>query len=65
VTPHTFKGYGVNSSEVTVILERITHWVEIDYNGRTGTEIELDTGKFVRVGHYPDDVKKAVAGVPK
>jgi hypothetical protein len=60
MTPWTFRGYGVNSTDVTVILERITHWFAIDYNGRPGTEIELDTGKAVRVGHYTSDVEKAV-----
>lgn len=60
MTPKTFRGYGVNSSDVTVILERITHWFQIDYNGNPGTEIELDTGKSVRIGHYTSDVEKAV-----
>lgn len=62
MTPHTFRGYGVNSTHVTIILERITHWWPIDYNGATGTEIQLDTGKSVRVGHYDTDVEKIVIG---
>lgn len=63
MTPKTFHGYGVNSASVTVILERITHWWAIDYNGNPGTEIELDTGKSVRIGHYTSDVEKAVRAV--
>jgi hypothetical protein len=60
MTPHEFRGYGVNSGNVTVILERITHWWLIDYNGNHGTEIELDTGKSVRVGCYPAEVENTV-----
>jgi len=62
MTPRTFNGYGVNAPAVTVILERITHWWSIDYNGNHGTEIQLDTGKTVRIGHYTSDVEKAVSG---
>lgn len=60
MTPHKFRGYGVGASDVTVILERITHWWFIDYNGNAGTEIALDTGKSIRVDHYPDVVEKIV-----
>lgn len=60
MTPHEFVGYGVGSPPVTVVLERITHWWLIDYNGNWGTEIALDTGKSIRVRHYPGDVEKAV-----
>jgi hypothetical protein len=60
MTPFTFKGYGVNASDVTVVLEHITHWWPIDYNGLSGTELVLDTGKSLRVGHYTSDVEKAV-----
>ena len=60
MTPRTFKGYGVNSSDVTVILERITHWHSIDYNGNYGTQIFLDTGKSLCVGEYHSTVEKAV-----
>lgn len=59
MTPHRFPGYGL-ADGVTIILERITHWWPIDYNGNCGTEIALDTGKSVRVGVYPSDVEKVV-----
>ena len=70
MTPYEFRGYGVNATHVTIILERITHWWPIDYNGNHGTEIELDTGKSVRVGHYDsavgEIVRRAVNGeVPR
>lgn len=42
-------GYGVGSAEVQIMVDRITHWHSIDYNGNHGTEIYLDTGKSVRV----------------
>jgi hypothetical protein len=60
MTPHEFVGYGVGSHNTTIVLERITHWWLIDYNGNYGTEIALDTGKSVRVGHFPSDVEKIV-----
>lgn len=63
MTPHTFEGYGVGATRVTVILERITHWWPIDYNGNIGTEIQLDTGKAVRVREYHGQVEKIVRGV--
>jgi len=65
MTPHTFRGYGVNATDVTVILERITHWHLIDYNGRYGTEITLDTGKAIRVEDFPSQVEQIVRGVKK
>lgn len=60
MTPHTFRGYGVNANDVTVILERITHWHLVDYNGRPGTRIELDTGKSVTVECFPYQVEQIV-----
>ena len=56
----TFPGYGVNSKEVTFVCSRIVCWSLIDFNGVYGTEIELDTGKAVRVRAWPADVKRAV-----
>lgn len=60
MTPVTFRRYGPNDPAPTVIVERITHWFAIDYNGRPGTEIWLDTGTCIKVGNYPSDVEKAV-----
>lgn len=68
MTPHRFQGYGVNGDDVTVILERITHWSHISYNGNVGTEIYLDTGKTIRVrayaGQVDEIVRKAFAPKP-
>lgn len=65
MTPHEFVGYGAGATNVTVIIERITHWWLIDYNGNYGTAIALDTGKEVRVGHFPSDVEAIVKRVSK
>lgn len=56
----TFPGYGVNSVEVTIVCERILCWSGINYNGNHGTEIQLDSGKSVRVSAFPSDVKRAI-----
>jgi hypothetical protein len=56
----TFRGYGPGSREITVMVERITHWCLIDYNGNYGTRIVLDTNKELNVGEWPDDVEKRV-----
>lgn len=53
----TFKGYGVNAREVTVILDRVTHFYPIDYNGRHGTCIVLDTDAEICVEEWPSAVK--------
>jgi hypothetical protein len=45
---------------VTIVCERIVSFRLIDYNGSYGTVIDLDTGKSVHVGMWPDDFKKAV-----
>jgi hypothetical protein len=64
MTPKTFKGYGVNSPPVTVILERITVYYPVEYNGRHGTCIELDNGKEVTVDEWPETITKAIADMP-
>lgn len=59
MTPLSFKGYGVRGNPVTVIAERITHWIKVESNGNYGTEIHLDTGESVLVGDWYVDVEKA------
>lgn len=61
MNPITFKQYGINQAAPTIIAERITHWYQIDYNGRYGTEIVLDTGAIIRVGEWPHEVEAAIS----
>lgn len=42
---------------VCVIVERITHFYDINYNGNIGTCIVLDTGKEIKVEHSRCDVE--------
>lgn len=56
----TFPGYGPGARAVTVVAARVTHWTGIDYNGRSGTRIYLDTGKEVNVEAYQTEVEKAI-----
>ncbi|OKO98421.1 hypothetical protein [Xenorhabdus eapokensis] len=55
---YDFPPYGVSSRmyPTTVVLERITHFQPIDYNGNSGTAIFLDTGVEVRTSMYSWDV---------
>ena len=41
--------YAVGGGEEYIIAERITNFKMIDYNGRWGTRITLDTGKEINV----------------
>ena len=41
--------YGVGGGVEYIIAERITNFKMIDYNGRWGTRITLDTGKEINV----------------
>ncbi|XWR69554.1 hypothetical protein AHYW_002636 [Providencia manganoxydans] len=57
-------GPGYNSG-VTVVIDRITHFESISFNGIRGTEIHLDTGTAIRTGLNSCDVKKVVEGDSK
>lgn len=59
----TFRGYGVGGHDVSIAVSRITHWERIDYNGRTGTCIYLDTGVSINVGPDPWSVEKSLRAV--
>lgn len=56
----TFNRYGGFGRTVSVMVDRITHFYPIDYNGNYGTTIVLDTGKEVSVEAWSSDVEKAV-----
>jgi superfamily II DNA/RNA helicase len=53
-----FNGYGVNSQDKYIALNRILHFEAINYNGNHGTCIVLDSQDEICVGHFPEDVKK-------
>ncbi|WP_272692026.1 hypothetical protein [Providencia sp. PROV143] len=44
------------------MLERITHFEGISFNGIRGTEIHLDTGVTIRTSMNSCDVQKIVEG---
>lgn len=54
----TFRGYGVQACEVTIVLERVTHWESINYNGVSGVRLYLDTGKEVSIDGYTFEFEK-------
>ncbi len=54
-----FKGYG-RSNEKFVNIERIISFEQISSNGDHGTEIKMDDGTAIRVGHWPIDVSKMI-----
>ncbi|PHM60664.1 hypothetical protein Xsto_03775 [Xenorhabdus stockiae] len=57
---YDFPPYGISSRmyPTTVVLERITHFQPIDYNGNSGTAIFLDTGVEVCTSMCSRDVGK-------
>lgn len=57
---YDFPQYGASGyyAPTTVVLERITHFYPIDYNGNHGTTLVLDTGKEVLTSMWQSDVKK-------
>lgn len=67
MTPITFNRYNPGAEDKTVIIERITHWELIRYNGYRGTRIFLDTGVEVHTREEPHEVeamiKKAFASL--
>lgn len=61
----SFKDYGYSPEPIRVISERITHFYGVDYNGRTGTVIVLDTGKEVTVGEWSGEVQRKIEDAQK
>lgn len=61
----SFQSYGYSAEPVRIISERITHFYGVDYNGRAGTTIVLDTGKEVTVGEYSSAVQRKIEDAQK
>lgn len=55
-----FNRYTPTGSDHTVVVERITHWHHIDYNGVGGTLIHLENGAQIRVGESAHEVERMV-----
>lgn len=66
ITPVEFQPYGAGiSGKHYVIAEHVTNFWQIDYNGNYGTEIQLSTGKTLRVRDWPHDVAKKLKQPPE
>lgn len=61
----SFQSYGFTAEPTYVMSERITHFYGVDYNGRSGTTIVLDTGKEVTVGEYASAVQRKIEDAQK
>lgn len=61
----SFKGYGVNGREVSIVAEHIISFWPIDHNGKHGTCILLSNDKEINVGEWPGAVKMAIEQVQK
>ena len=53
-----FDGYGPNAPRVYLPAQNIISFHLIDFNGNYGTHIDLPEGRYIRVGAYPEDVKR-------
>ena len=57
------RGYRYSSELVHIMVDKITDFVYIDYNGRSGTRITLVDGREVLVAEYPNDVYDKIMAV--
>ena len=53
-------GYGVCGSEFYLIVEKITHFYGLNYNGNPGTCICLEGGKEMVTEAMPYEVQKRI-----
>lgn len=51
-----FKSYG-RGQELFVNADRVMSFQQLDYPANCGTEISMDDGSKVRVGHWASDVE--------
>ncbi len=54
-----FNGYS-HAAAKFVNVARIIHFELIRFNGFNGTELHMDDGTKIRVGHWPEDVQKMI-----
>jgi hypothetical protein len=55
-----FDGYGPNAPRVYIPAASVVSFHLVDFNGNYGTHIDLPKGRYIRVGAYPEEVKKAL-----
>ena len=53
-------GYGVNGTAFHLVVEKMTHFYAISYNGRPGTCIVLEGGKEMITEAMPYEVEKKI-----
>jgi len=54
------KSYGYSADPVYIMVDKITDWYYIDYNGRSGTCIRTVDGKEILVEEYPEEISKKI-----
>jgi len=57
------KDYGYSGEPVYIMVDKITDFVYIDYNDRSGTRITLLDGRKVWVAEYSSDVYDKIMAV--
>ena len=53
-------GYGVNGSEHYLVVEKMTHFYGINFNGRPGTCVVLEGGKELLTELMPYELQKRI-----
>lgn len=54
-----FRGYG-RSEDKYVNIDKIVMFDHINLNGEHGTELQMDDGSSIRVGHWPETVQQMI-----
>lgn len=54
-----FKGYG-RSDRQFINTDRVISFQQLDYPANCGTEIRMDDGSKIKVGHWPEQVKEII-----
>lgn len=50
--------YGCSVGPIYIMVDKITDWYYIDYNGRSGTCIRMVDSKEINVEEYPETIAK-------
>jgi hypothetical protein len=60
MTPITVPGFGRQAVDVTLVVERITHWNDTAVAGAPATQVFFDTGKDLIVGGCAADLASRI-----